>query len=381
MEESDRIEAAERLMDQFAARTGLEGAGDPARRYLWTDAYAVFAFLGLYRRTRESRHLRRAIACAELVHWHLGRHRPDDARSGWISGLGEAEGARRPTAGGLRIGKPLPERSSLEPPDGQSEWDRDGQYFHYLTRWMQALNRLSAATGDPQWNSLAVDLGLAAHAGFTYEHHAGDDRRMRWKMSIDLSRPLVRAMGLHDPLDGFVTFASVRAMERCSEPSFGALDGPIADFFRMCEGTPSWETTDPLGIGGLLCEAGRLDELVAAGEVPPVRLLARMLHDAMAGLSAFLDSGVMEQPTSMRLAFRELGLSIGVQCSQQFDAMSRYLPLVEAIEGEWRSMRAQASIGWVAHQDINSVMLAASLAPDAVSATWEPAAPAQPLFG
>ena len=381
MEEDDRIEAAERLMDQFALRTGIGGIGDPARRYLWTDAYAVLALLGLYRRTREHRHLQRAIACAELVHWHLGRHRPDDARSGWISGLGETEGLRRPTAGGLRIGKPLPERTPLEPPDGDVEWNRDGQYFHYLTRWMQALNRLSAASGDPQWNSMAVDLGLASHAGFTYEPRSGEARLMRWKMSIDLSRPLVRGMGLHDPLDGFVTFAAVRALERCSEPAFGALDVPIADFFRMCEGTPTWSTTDPLGIGGLLCEAGRLEELIAAGEVPPVRLLSRMVRDAADGLRGFMDSGVIEQPPAMRLAFRELGLTIGLQCAQHFDAMSRFLPLVESIEAEWRSMRAQASIGWVAHQDINAVMLAASLVPDAISATWEPAARPEPLAG
>lgn len=379
MQEDDRIDAAERLMDQFALRTGIGGIGDPARRYLWTDAYAVLAFLGLYRRTREHRHLQRAIACVELVHWHLGRHRSDDARCGWISGLSEAEGTRRPTAGGLRIGKPLPERSPLEPPDGESEWNRDGQYFHYLTRWMQALNRLSAASGDPQWNSLAVDLALAAHSGFVYESRLGEERRMRWKMSIDLGRPLVRSMGLHDPLDGFVTFAAVRAMERCAEPSFGALDAPIADFFRMCEATPSWSTTDPLGIGGLLCEAGRMDELIGAAELPPVRLLQCVVRDAHAGLSAYIESGALEQPNSMRLAFRELGLSIGLQCAQRFDAMATYLPLVDSIEAEWRSLRAQASIGWVAHQDINAVMLAASLVPDAISASWEPAAPPQPL--
>ncbi len=43
--------------------------------------------------------------------------RPDDSRRGWISGLGEAEGERHPTLGGLRIGKELPERRAGEPFD------------------------------------------------------------------------------------------------------------------------------------------------------------------------------------------------------------------------------------------------------------------------
>jgi hypothetical protein len=43
--------------------------------------------------------------------------------------------------GGLRIGKPLKERGANEPIDESLEWDRDGQYFHYLTKWMHALCR------------------------------------------------------------------------------------------------------------------------------------------------------------------------------------------------------------------------------------------------
>jgi hypothetical protein len=78
----------------------------------------------------------------------LGRHRPADPRQGWISGLDEPEGERHPTRGGLRIGKPLPERGPRERYDPQLEWDSDGQYFHYLTQWMHALHRVSQETGD-----------------------------------------------------------------------------------------------------------------------------------------------------------------------------------------------------------------------------------------
>jgi hypothetical protein len=35
------LDVADRLMDDFCARTGVDGGGDPDRRYLWTDALAV----------------------------------------------------------------------------------------------------------------------------------------------------------------------------------------------------------------------------------------------------------------------------------------------------------------------------------------------------
>jgi hypothetical protein len=374
----DRLRAAERLMDQFAARTGLDGIGDPGRRYLWTDAFAVLAFLGLYRRTGSTEHLERAMTVVDLVHAYLGRHRSDDSRAGWISGLGEFAGARRPTAGGLRIGKPLPERGILEAFDGQVEWERDGQYFHYLTKWMHALNRMSLATGDPQWNRFAVDLALVSHATFVHEPHPGGPKRMFWKMSIDLSRPLVRSMGHLDPLDGYTTLATVRAAERRHDPSFSALDGAIADMHRMCGEVRDWSSGDPLGIGGLLAEASMLDELVASGEVPPDPLLDRIRRDALRGLEAFVARDELLAPASDRLAFRELGLAIGLQAVGADEAFTPYLPIVDAVESSWRSPVAQSSIGWIAHQDINSVMLATSLVPDAITSTWEHLAAGRP---
>src|SRR5216684_2205383 len=54
--------------------------------------------------------------------------------------------------GGLRIGKKLPERSAGEPFDEQLEWDRDGQYFHYLTKWMHALDQVARSTKQPRFN-------------------------------------------------------------------------------------------------------------------------------------------------------------------------------------------------------------------------------------
>ena len=47
-----RIKEAITLMNHYAERTGLTGQ-QPARRYLWTDAFAVCNYLGLARITGE----------------------------------------------------------------------------------------------------------------------------------------------------------------------------------------------------------------------------------------------------------------------------------------------------------------------------------------
>jgi hypothetical protein len=48
------------------------------------------------------------------------------------------------------------------------EWERDGQYYHYLTKLMHALNRVSQATRDSSYNIWAVELAKTAHARFAY---------------------------------------------------------------------------------------------------------------------------------------------------------------------------------------------------------------------
>ena len=81
-----RAQQASRLMDAFARDSGIIGDGSP-RRYLWTDAHAVCNWLALERRSGDPHYLDLAVALVAQVHDVLGRHRPEDARSGWISGL------------------------------------------------------------------------------------------------------------------------------------------------------------------------------------------------------------------------------------------------------------------------------------------------------
>ena len=373
------------IMMDFAGLTGLEPPGARPVRYLWTDAFAVCAYLELFRRTNDETCLDLALRLVDKVHYILGRHRDDDARRGWISGLSETEGALHPTAGGLRIGKRMNERKAGEPPDPRLEWDRDGQYYHYLTKWMHALNRVTAATRDPVYLRWAMELAQAAHAAFTYDPPAGDRKRMYWKMSIDLARPLVSSMGLHDPLDGLVTYHELQtAVARNFEGSVQLdLFHESADAAAICRGM-SFATDDPLGTGGLLFDASRIAQLIREGGFCDEGLLISVMDAALLGLESFVASNTLALPADVRLAFRELGLAIGLKgvenlqeeirehpgvfggsssLQQRAEALMGYVPLADTIDQFWMDKRNREASTWIEHREINMVMLATSLAP------------------
>jgi hypothetical protein len=372
------------IMIEFADQTGLSPTTKVTRRYLWTDAFAVCNFLTLYRQTGEEEYKNLALSLIDQVHNILGRHRADDPRTGWISSLGEEEGQSHPTAGGLRIGKKLNERGPSEPFDERLEWERDGQYYHYLTKWMHALERVGVVTSDHKYCRWSVELAEAAHAGFTYGAPTGGAKRMYWKMSIDLTRPLVPSMGLHDPLDGFVTYNELRlCTERTSDtPTVPDLSAQIVEMAKMCEGQ-NWETDDPLGMGGLLFDACRMFQMTVKGHFRAPTLLEVLLRSSQHGLNAFFRQNPLNDSADYRLAFRELGLSIGLKAvakmrnlcdanpglfdeslSQKIDSLMRYVPFSETIETFWQRPVNQQAGSWIAHHDINMTMLATSLSPD-----------------
>ena len=195
----DAIAVAAQLMSAFASRTGLHPASKNQQRYLWTDAFAVCNFLELLKRTGDEHYRRCATDLIVQVHQVLGHYRLDNVRQGWISGLDEQLGQRHPTKGGLRIGKPLKERQPDEPIDERLEWDRDGQYFHYLTKWMHALCRAAFVAGDPAYVAQALELGAAAFNGFVHRSASGDVVGIYWKMSTDLSWPPPAIPDRHPP--------------------------------------------------------------------------------------------------------------------------------------------------------------------------------------
>ena len=385
MKQEESTSHAGKFMIEYARLTGLSPAGNEPRRYLWTDAFAVCNFLGLYEETGKNDFKDLALQLVDQVHGVLGRHRPDDPRTGWISGLDEERGRLHPTRGGLRIGKQLQERGSNEPFDERLEWDRDGQYYHYLTKWMHALNRVSESTGNLRYNTWAVELAKTAHAGFVYAPPYGRSKRMYWKMSIDLSRPLVPSMGQHDPLDGFVTYNELQAtLEEGLRETIGRdLRAEILDMASICKGK-NWATDDPLGIGGLLSDAYRVAQLIASGSLEQTGLLEALLESSLIGLGSFVKEKSLKLPARYRLAFRELGLSIGLQAVERIreltegesrflgndslhstvESLSRYTELKERIETFWLEGVNRETDSWTEHRDINTVMLATSLAPN-----------------
>ena len=374
------------IMLDFARITGLEPVSVHPKRYLWTDAFAVCNYLDLFRRTKDVAYRDLALRLVDQVHHILGRHRDDDPRIGWISGLDEQMGEKHPTIRGLRIGKQLNERKREEPFNERLEWDQDGQYYHYLTKWMHALNRVSRVTGDPIYIKSAIELAQAAHSRFTYSPIAGGRRRMYWKMSIDLTYPLVPSMGQHDPLDGFVTYNELQATAtKCfKESSLPSLKNEIADMVEICRGM-GLATDDPLGIGGLLSDSSRIAQLMMQCSSNYESLLDAVMNSALLGMEAFTRSGSLEYPAEYRLAFRELGLSIGLSAVEKLQKWIRenpsliqredhlhrrvedlmgYVPLRETIKQFWIDGRNREASTWTEHREINMVMLATSIAPD-----------------
>ena len=279
----------------------------------------------------------------------------------------------------MRIGKKLNERKPGEPYDERLEWDQDGQYYHYLTKWMHALHRMSQATGDLKYNKWAIELAQAAHSSFVYIPSFDGCKRMYWKMNIDLSHPLVPSMGQHDPMDGFITYNELISGSGESLPD---LDYEITDIATICQNM-SWATDDPLGIGGLLCDAFRLIQLIVKYKQKHIKLLDTLLDSALYGIKSFAGADLLKYPAEYRLAFRELGLSIGLKGSEKLmecikdnnglfseneslkshvEALKHYVFLTDAIELFWMDSGNRESHTWIEHQEINMVMLATSLA-------------------
>jgi hypothetical protein len=102
-------------------------------------------------------------------------------------------------------------------------------------------------------------------------------------------------------------------------------------------------------------------------------------------MDAFSLTDTLSHPAEYRLAFRELGLAIGLQTIDkmmliikqhperfpqqqllisQLADFSPHLPLMKKIKIFWLTATNQQNNTWTEHIDINSVMLATTLRPD-----------------
>ena len=206
-------------------------------------------------------------------------------------------------------------------------------------------------------------------------------------MSIDLKRPLVSSMGQHDPLDGYITYVQLRSTAAGLSRASGGPE--LKDETREVQAmivADDLATADPLELGGLLIDAYRVEQLLQQGGMAEPLLLETLLAASLAGLQYYAASGELQLPAEHRLAFRELGLAIGlhavrlmgeavnrdpIQPSFMTDGvrlrlrkLMQYVPVGERIVSFWRTPEHRRSLTWSEHRDINEVMLATSLEPE-----------------
>ncbi|KAK7747788.1 hypothetical protein SLS62_008824 [Diatrype stigma] len=279
------------------------GAGGHRGRYLWTDAFGVVNLITLSREKKQHEtekeneeapvYLELAKRLAQTVHDVLGRTRDGSFR---LPGATDA----RPLDGGLRIGK-LDETG----PDG------DGQYHHYLTLWMFALNRLALAAGEPRWNDLAVQLAKAIHPRFVVEGS------MVWKISADMRRVLVGSKGHLDDVTGLVVFRILQETAKQQQRHSGGATGPslqseIEHYEAMvARSRPLRSSSDPLDLGMSLWVAHLERDAPWSRELAEDGLGIAERSFLRASLAAAIDKASSRR---FRLAFRDFGACLGIKC-------------------------------------------------------------------
>ncbi|KAI0377077.1 hypothetical protein F5Y04DRAFT_264992 [Hypomontagnella monticulosa] len=226
---------------------------------------------------------------------------------------------------------------------------------------MFALNRLAVATGEPQWNDLAVQLAKAIHPHFMTKR--GHHESMVWKVSIDMGHPLVNSKGNLDDVDGLVIYQLLQdTAESFNKQSTSngskqspTLDAEIEHYRRIMTSHPKSLSGDPLDLGMSLwiCHFDR--------EAEWSRELAKKgLTIARDRFLPAAQSPITASRRGYRLAFREFGACLGIKCyvndpSQSLrDDTNRVL---EAWEGKLLSAADEDL------RPINLTMYAAALIP------------------
>jgi hypothetical protein len=173
-------------------------------------------------------------------------------------------------------------------------------------------------------------------------------------------------LGQHDPLDGFLTTLSLEGTASDVGSPGPDLSAPIADYAKMLD-LSALATDDPLGIGGLFVDAARAERLSARGALTHhPGLPAAIREAARTGLAHYLERPDLRAPAERRLAFRELGLAIGLTDTP-------YAALGQHIVSFWLDPGHRANSTWTEHADINEVMLATCLVPEGFLAWQTPA--------
>ena len=228
-------------------------------RYLWTDSFGVCNYISLYKKTGEEGYIKEAESLIEKVYKVLGRPK------------------------GLRIGE---------------EADRDGQYFHYLTKWMFALNEIGKI--KPEYHEKSISLIKDIHPKFVIAK-----KGVCWKMAEDLSAPYPGyGMGGLDFYDGYTMYNLIDPV---------ALSSQIGDMQTIIDyNYKDYSCTQDLGLG----------EVLWMTHFFPLQPWAKLLYQRSIHTldSMWVDMGQLggyfcRQPghTKTKFAFTNFGVSVGLQ--------------------------------------------------------------------
>ena len=267
-------------------------------RYLWTDAFGVLNFLTLFTLTDDPEYLKFARSLISTVHSVFGSTR---------DGLNLLPGAshREPLKGGLRIGKPL-----------ESGPDGDGQYFHYLTLWMFALNRFTFVTGDEWVNEQAISLAKSILPKFMTDHDS-ERPRIHWKMSVDLSHPLVAEEGNLDPIDGHVTY---RLLQSSQSKDSNVLEEEIMYLKKTVDAKiAEYDSSDPLDLGMMLWKVHWF--------FPEEKWARKLMTRVIFWVKRLVADKYFELPLDKRVAYRDFGLVLGLRSIFQHEKYHEMMAL------------------------------------------------------
>lgn len=263
------------------------------RRYLWTDAFGVLAYISLsdfFKKDGDDiasqKYLNAAHRLVDAVHQCLGKPRsnkaadkmhPDDAPSSVTGYVG------------LRIGKV----DSKQVTDYGMHYD--GQYWHYIDKWLLALARAGRTK-----EGIQIAKSLFPH--FFDAGPRGDGRGggIRWKLSVDATPPpeLQRARASDDALVALVVFSILESSRDDNGSTSSALPPSLGDEIQLLENSLEQYdprvTDDPLGWG---LEA-MYDQFLKGH--PRRRALASLHKRAL-------------DPSHMSLPFRLYGAMIGAR--------------------------------------------------------------------
>lgn len=209
-----------------------------SRRYLWTDAFGVLNYVSLAMKSEDrgsqlekKQYLQAAKKLIDETLFSLGNPMSD------AYPMAEKENGQYK---GLRIGK-VHARQESDP-----GMQFDGMYWHYLDKFLFALQRYSKCARDESYLQKATTIINDVHSNFFVPN-----RGFHWKLNTDLTR--IRGMDAnpsHDVVSAFVVYNLINMEGGNLSKEIRELRPVVERYFtEMSSREVVMETRDSLGLG------------------------------------------------------------------------------------------------------------------------------------